>query len=197
MHSRVRIPYASPFFLCQDHRTEDGFCLNWSGFFYPCAACSLLPGKAGRAGSGKDRPFSTAGRALQKHLKGTAVSTGTGRIKKIKKERFRLAFPVWRVRIHKRLGETAEPELHIYLWRVGETVNSHAFHACIHGFESRTRQHFFCLISGDGSSRFFVSAAAVPVVDAKWNLCLDFLKEVPGFFLTFYSCFWKTKAVAV
>ena len=26
-------------------------------------------------------------------------------------------------------------------WRVGETVNSHAFHACIHGFESRTRHH--------------------------------------------------------
>ena len=25
-----------------------------------------------------------------------------------------------------------------YTWRVGETVNSHAFHACIHGFESRT-----------------------------------------------------------
>ena len=23
-------------------------------------------------------------------------------------------------------------------WRIGETVNSHAFHACIHGFESRT-----------------------------------------------------------
>ena len=23
-----------------------------------------------------------------------------------------------------------------------ETVNSHAFHACIHGFESRTRHHF-------------------------------------------------------
>ena len=29
-----------------------------------------------------------------------------------------------------------------YTWRVGETVNSHAFHACIHGFESRTRHHF-------------------------------------------------------
>ena len=28
-----------------------------------------------------------------------------------------------------------------YTWRVGETVNSHAFHACIHGFESRTRHH--------------------------------------------------------
>lgn len=27
------------------------------------------------------------------------------------------------------------------IWRVGETVNSHAFHACIHGFESRTRHH--------------------------------------------------------
>ena len=23
-------------------------------------------------------------------------------------------------------------------WPVGETVNSHAFHACTHGFESRT-----------------------------------------------------------
>ena len=29
-----------------------------------------------------------------------------------------------------------------YTWRVGETVNSHAFHACIHGFESRTGHHF-------------------------------------------------------
>ena len=27
-------------------------------------------------------------------------------------------------------------------WRVGETVNSHAFHACIHGFESRTGHHY-------------------------------------------------------
>ena len=27
-------------------------------------------------------------------------------------------------------------------WPVGETVNSHAFHACIHGFESRTGHHF-------------------------------------------------------
>ena len=24
---------------------------------------------------------------------------------------------------------------------VGETVNSHAFHACLHGFESRTSHH--------------------------------------------------------
>ena len=29
----------------------------------------------------------------------------------------------------------------LHTWRVGETVNSHAFHACIHGFESRTRHH--------------------------------------------------------
>ncbi len=28
-----------------------------------------------------------------------------------------------------------------FLWPVGETVNSHAFHACIHGFESRTGHH--------------------------------------------------------
>ena len=28
------------------------------------------------------------------------------------------------------------------MWLVGETVNSHAFHACIHGFESRTSHHF-------------------------------------------------------
>jgi hypothetical protein len=28
-------------------------------------------------------------------------------------------------------------------WPVGETVNSHAFHACIHGFESRTGHHIF------------------------------------------------------
>ena len=27
-------------------------------------------------------------------------------------------------------------------WPVGETVNSHAFHACIHGFESRTGHHY-------------------------------------------------------
>lgn len=27
-------------------------------------------------------------------------------------------------------------------WRVGETVNSLAFHASIHGFESRTRHHW-------------------------------------------------------
>ena len=27
------------------------------------------------------------------------------------------------------------------MWLVGETVNSHAFHACIHGFESRTGHH--------------------------------------------------------
>ena len=27
------------------------------------------------------------------------------------------------------------------MWLVGETVNSHAFHACIHGFESRTSHH--------------------------------------------------------
>ena len=33
-----------------------------------------------------------------------------------------------------------KPEFYIQ-WRVGETVNSHAFHACIHGFESRTRHH--------------------------------------------------------
>ena len=30
-----------------------------------------------------------------------------------------------------------------YTWRVGETVNSHAFHACIHGFESRTGHHIW------------------------------------------------------
>ena len=29
------------------------------------------------------------------------------------------------------------------MWLVGETVNSHAFHACIHGFESRTSHHFW------------------------------------------------------
>ena len=28
------------------------------------------------------------------------------------------------------------------MWPVGETVNSHAFHACIHGFESRTGHHY-------------------------------------------------------
>ena len=35
-----------------------------------------------------------------------------------------------------------KPEFYIQ-WRVGETVNSHAFHACIHGFESRTSHHFW------------------------------------------------------
>ena len=29
------------------------------------------------------------------------------------------------------------------MWLVGETVNSHAFHACIHGFESRTGHHIW------------------------------------------------------
>ncbi len=28
-------------------------------------------------------------------------------------------------------------------WPVGETVNSHAFHACIHGFESRTGHQYW------------------------------------------------------
>ena len=28
------------------------------------------------------------------------------------------------------------------MWPVGETVNSHAFHACTHGFESRTGHQF-------------------------------------------------------
>ena len=29
-----------------------------------------------------------------------------------------------------------------YKWPVGETVNTHAFHACICGFEPRTGHHF-------------------------------------------------------
>ena len=28
-------------------------------------------------------------------------------------------------------------------WPVGETVNSHAFHACTHGFEPRTGHQYF------------------------------------------------------
>lgn len=33
----------------------------------------------------------------------------------------------------------AEPKTHLfYTWPVGETVNTHAFHACIYGFEPRT-----------------------------------------------------------
>ena len=31
---------------------------------------------------------------------------------------------------------------HLYRWPVGETVNTHAFHACIYGFEPRTGHHF-------------------------------------------------------
>ncbi len=35
----------------------------------------------------------------------------------------------------------SSPATSAILWPVGETVNSHAFHACIHGFESRTGHH--------------------------------------------------------
>ena len=40
-------------------------------------------------------------------------------------------------------------------WRVGETVNSYAFHAYIHGFESRTRHHLKSTGRSDDLPFFF------------------------------------------
>lgn len=42
-------------------------------------------------------------------------------------------------------------------WRVGETVNSYAFHAYIHGFESRTRHHLKSLGRLHDLPFFFIS----------------------------------------
>ena len=65
-----------------------------------------------------------------------------------------------------------KPEFYIQ-WRVGETVNSHAFHACIHGFESRTRHHLIRLagylwpfFSQCGSALIWVSGH---VWDTAWT----------------------------
>ena len=51
-------------------------------------------------------------------------------------------------------------------WPVGETVNSHAFHACIHGFESRTGYHIGAWFNGRASVSKTVDAGSIPAAPA-------------------------------
>ena len=54
-------------------------------------------------------------------------------------------------------------------WRVGETVNSHAFHACIHGFESRTGHHIGTWFNGRTEVSKTFDAGSIPAVPAILN----------------------------
>ena len=51
-------------------------------------------------------------------------------------------------------------------WPVGETVNSHAFHACIHGFESRTGHQIGVWFNGRASVSKTVDAGSIPATPA-------------------------------
>ena len=51
-------------------------------------------------------------------------------------------------------------------WPVGETVNSHAIHACIHGFESRTGHHIGAWFNGRASVSKTVDAGSIPAAPA-------------------------------
>ena len=55
-------------------------------------------------------------------------------------------------------------------WPVGETVNSHAFHACIHGFESRTGHHIGAWFNGRASVSKTVDAGSIPATPAMRKL---------------------------
>ena len=53
-----------------------------------------------------------------------------------------------------------------YNWPVGETVNSQAFHACIHGFESRTGHQIGVWFNGRASVSKTVDAGSIPATPA-------------------------------
>ena len=66
------------------------------------------------------------------------------------------------------------------IWPVGEAVNTHAFHACIHGFKSRTGHHFIseCRILAITSAFQADEVGSIPIIRSIYKIKIKVFKSL-------------------